>query len=216
MGRTSRTLSSSIGKKMLMAASGSFLSLFVLIHLAGNSTALLGRATFLAYADHLHSLGIPLLFMEILLLTAFCTHIFLALQLFFENRKARPQPYAVVKGRGGETLAARTMIYTGTVILLFLAVHLQNFLFISPEQQVADLLRTTLGNPALAVVYLLGTLAVGLHLSHGLWSLCQTLGLDHPGYTRTPNKKAAILGLTLGLLLALIVLVALFYPGFLL
>jgi len=216
MGRTSRTLSSSIGRKMLMAASGSFLSLFILVHLAGNSCALLGRTTFLAYTDHLNSLGVLLLFFEILLLTAFCTHVFLALLLFFENRKARPQPYAGVKGRGGETLAAQTMIYSGSVILLFLAIHLQNFLFISPEQPVADLLRDILGNPALAVVYLIGTLAVGLHLSHGLWSLCQTLGLEHPRYTSTLDKKAAFLGLAIGLFFALIVVLALFYPGFLL
>ena len=201
---------------MLMAASGSFLSLFVLIHLAGNSSILLGRSTFLAYTDHLHSLGVLLLFIEILLLTAFCTHVFLALQLFFENRKARPQPYAVVKGRGEATLAAQTMIYSGTIILLFLAVHLQNFLFISQEHSAADRLRDILGNPALAVVYFFGALAVGFHLSHGLWSLCQTLGLDHPEYTRTLDKKAAILGLSLGLIFALIVLLAFFYPGFLL
>ena len=201
---------------MLIAVSGSLLSLFVLIHLAGNSTTLLGRATFLAYTDHLHSLGVLLFFMEVLLLTAFCIHVFLALQLFFENRKARPQPYAMVKDRGGETLAAQTMIYSGTVILLFLAVHLQNFLFISPEHSAADRLRDILGNPALAVVYFFGALALGLHLSHGLWSLCQTLGLDHPGYTRALDKKAAILGLSLGLMFALIVLVAFFYPGFLL
>lgn len=201
---------------MLMAASGSFLSLFILAHLAGNSSALLGRTTFLAYVDYLHRLGVLLHFFEILLLTAFCTHVFLALLLFFENRKARPEPYAVVKSSGGATLAGQTMIYSGTVILLFLALHLQNFLFIDRELPVADLLRTVLGNPALAVVYLIGTLAVGLHLSHGLWSLCQTLGLEHPKYTSTLDKKAALLGLAIGLFFALIVVVALFYPGFLL
>lgn len=216
MGWSPRTLSSSIGKKMLMAASGSFLGLFVLVHLAGNSTSLLGRTTFLAYADHLHSLGFLIPVLEILLLTAFCTHVSLALLLFFENRKARPERYAVVKSRGGSSLASQSMPYSGIVILLFLAVHLQNFHSISQEQPIADLVRNTLRNPAFAVFYIIGVLALGLHLSHGLWGLFQSLGLEHPKYTRTLDKKAGMLGLAVGLFFALLPVAALFFPGFLL
>lgn len=216
MGRTTRTLSSSIGKKILMAASGSFLSLFVLAHLAGNSTALLGRTTFLAYADHLHNLGFLLIFLEILLLTAFCTHVSLALLLFLENRRARPERYAVAKSRGGSSLASQTMLYSGIVILVFLAVHLQNFHFISQEQPIADLVRQTLSDPPFGVFYIIGVLALGLHLSHGLWSLFQSLGLEHPKYTRTLDKKAGMLGLAVGLFFALLPITALFFPGFLL
>jgi succinate dehydrogenase / fumarate reductase, cytochrome b subunit len=216
MGWITRTLSSSIGKKMLMAASGSFLGLFILIHLIGNSTSLLGRATFLAYASHLHSLGILIPVFEILLLTVFCTHVFLAAFLFFENRQARPDRYAIVAGRGGKTFASQTMIYSGLVILIFVGVHLLNFHFVSHEQSIADIVRSTLSKPAFTVFYIVGMLALGLHISHGFWSLFQSLGIEHPQYTHTLDKKAAKLGLAVGLLFALIPVLALFFPGFLL
>ena len=215
MGWITRTFSSSIGKKILMAASGSFLGLFVLVHLAGNSSSLLGRTTFLAYADHLHSLGSLTTVFEILLLITFCAHVTLALLLFFENRRARPERYAVVKSRGESTLASQTMLYSGIVILIFLAVHLQNFHFITQKPPLADLLRTTLHNPVVGSFYIIGVLSLGLHLSHGFWSLFQTLGLAHPKYTRTLDKKAALFGLAVGLLFALIPILALFFPGFL-
>ena len=215
MGWITRTFSSSIGKKMLMAASGSFLGLFVLVHLAGNSSSLLGRTTFLAYADYLLSLGFLIPVFEILLLIIFCTHVTLALLLFFENRRARPERYAVVNSRGGSPLASQSMLYSGSVILIFLGVHLRNFHFISQKQPLADLIRTTLDNPVVGFFYIIGVLALGLHLSHGFWSLCQTFGLAHPKYTRTLDKKAAVFGLAVGLLFALIPVFVLFFPGFL-
>ena len=216
MGVISQTLSSSLGKKTLMAASGAFLGLFVLIHLVGNSTALLGRTAFLSYTVRLHSLGLLLPVLEILLLTVFCAHVFLAIILSYENRQARPDRYAVVKSRGGQTLASRSMLYSGLLILIFLVTHLFNFHFISSGTPIADLVRETLNKPVVAIFYITGVLTLGFHLSHGLWSLFQTLGLEHPKYTRTLDKKAARFGLAVGLLFALIPLLALFLPGFLL
>jgi succinate dehydrogenase / fumarate reductase, cytochrome b subunit len=216
MGWITRTFSSSIGKKMLMAASGSFLGFFILVHLLGNSTSLFGRATFIAYAGHLHSLGFLIPIFEILLLTVFGTHVFLAVLLFFENRKARPDQYAIVTSRGGKTIASQTMLYSGIIILIFIGVHLKNFHFVSHEQSIADIVRNTLNKPVFTVFYIVGVLALGLHISHGFWSLFQSLGIEHPKYTRTLDKKAAKVGLTIGLLFALIPLLALFLPGFLL
>jgi len=211
-----RTLTSSIGKKMLMAASGAFLLLFILIHLVGNSTSLLGRAAFLSYAAHLHSLGPLVSLFEILLLGIFCTHVTLAVLLFLENRRARPQRYAMVNSRGGRSPGSRTMIYSGTVILIFLVVHLLNFHFISHATPIADIVRTALRNPAIAIFYIVGVLALGLHVSHGFWSLFQSLGLEHPKYTAALEKKSAFFGLAVGLLFALIPVLALLLPGFLL
>jgi len=211
-----RTLTSSIGKKMLMAASGAFLLLFILIHLIGNSTSLLGRAAFLSYAAHLHSLGPLVSLFEILLLGIFCTHVTLAVLLFLENSRARPQRYAMVNSRGGRSPGSRTMIYSGTVILIFLVGHLLNFHFISHATPIADIVRTALRNPAIAIFYIIGVLALGLHVSHGFWSLFQSLGLNHPKYTMALEKKSAFLGLGVGLLFALIPVLALLLPGFLL
>lgn len=211
-----RTLTSSIGKKMLMAISGAFLVLFILIHLIGNSTSLLGRAAFLSYAAHLHSLGQLVTLFEILLLGIFCTHVTLALLLFLENLRARPQRYAMVTSRGGRSPGSRTMIYSGTVILVFLVVHLLNFHFTSHATPIADIVRATLSNPAIAIFYIIGVLALGLHISHGFWSLFQSLGLEHPKYTGGLEKKSVALGFGVGLLFALIPVLALLLPGFLL
>lgn len=211
-----QTFTSSIGKKMLMAASGAFLLLFILIHLVGNSTSLLGRAAFLSYAAHLHSLGPLVSLFEILLLGIFCTHVTLAVLLFLENRRARPQRYAMVNSRGGRSPGSRTMIYSGTVILVFLVGHLLNFHFISHATPIADIVRTALRNPAIAIFYIVGVLALGLHVSHGFWSLFQSLGLEHPKYTAALEKKSAFFGLAVGLLFALIPVLALLLPGFLL
>jgi succinate dehydrogenase / fumarate reductase cytochrome b subunit len=211
-----QTISSSIGKKMLMAASGSFLGLFILIHLLGNSTSFLGRAAFLSYAAHLHSLGVLIPVFEVVLLTIFCIHVVLATLLFLENRRARPEKYAIVSSRGGSTLASKAMPYSGAVILIFVLVHLMNFHFISHETPIADIVRSTLRNPGFALFYIVGVAALGLHISHGFWSLLQSLGIEHPKYTRTLDKKAALLGLGVGLLFALIPALALLLPNFLL
>ncbi len=211
-----RTLTSSIGKKMLMAASGAFLVLFILIHLIGNGTSLLGRAAFLSYAAHLHSLGPLVSLFEILLLGIFCTHVTLAVLLFLENRRARPHRYAMVTSRGGRSPGSRTMIYSGMVILVFLVVHLLNFHFTSHTAPIADIVRATLSNPGVAIFYIIGVLALGLHVSHGFWSLFQSLGLEHPKFTGGLEKKSVALGLGVGLLFALIPVLALLLPGFLL
>lgn len=199
-----------------MAASGSFLVFFILVHLVGNSTSLAGRAAFLSYAGHLHSLGVLIPVFEVCLLAIFVTHVVLGVNLFFDNRKARPEQYSVVKSRGGSTLASKTMPYSGAVILIFILVHLMNFHFISHETPIADIVRATLRNPGYALFYIVGVLALGLHISHGFWSLFQSLGIAHPKYTRTLDKKAAILGLGVGLLFALIPVLAVLLPGFLL
>lgn len=211
-----QTMTSSIGKKILMAGSGAFLMLFILIHLVGNSTSLLGRAAFLSYAAHLHSLGPLVPLFEVLLLTIFCTHVVLAVLLFFENRSARPQRYAVVNSRGGRSLGSKTMIYSGSVILIFIVVHLLNFHFTSHATPIADIVHSTLSNPGIAAFYVIGVLALGLHISHGFWSLFQSLGLEHPKYTKALEKKGVVLGLGVGLLFALIPVLALLLPGFLL
>jgi len=216
MSLITRTLTSSIGKKMLMAISGAFLLLFILIHLIGNSTSLLGRAAFLAYAAHLHSLGPLVSLFELLLLGIFCTHVTLAVLLFLENRRARPQRYAMVNSRGGRSPGSRTMIYSGMVILVFLVGHLLNFHFTSHATPIADIVRATLSNPGVAIFYIIGVLALGLHVSHGFWSLFQSMGLNHPKYTMALEKKSAFLGLAVGLLFALIPVLALLLPGFLL
>ena len=120
-----RTFSTSIGKKQLMAVTGTLFLLFLAAHLAGNLTIYSGAQTFNAYSERLHALGGLLVLTEVGLVLCAIIHIVTALILFLENRKSRPVKYAVDKsGGGGRTLSSRTMPYTGLLILLFVIVHL--------------------------------------------------------------------------------------------
>jgi succinate dehydrogenase / fumarate reductase cytochrome b subunit len=205
---------SSIGRKSVMAGSGLLLSLFLLSHLAGNATVFLGRTAFDAYAAHLHALGFLLPVLETGLLAVFIVHVAFGLNLFFENLAARPRRYEVTAGSGGRTLAARTMPYTGLLVLVFIAHHLARFHF-GAGGPASDLVRGNLSRPVTAGYYLFSLLVLTLHISHGFWSMTQTVGLSHPKYDRLINRLALFLAVTVGLVFTLIPILVLLRPGFL-
>lgn len=206
---------SSIGKKTIMAVSGIKLSLFLAIHLLGNTTVFWGRAAFTSYADHLQILGPLLHLLEIGLVMLFTVHISLGLFLCWQNRQARPQRYAVRKSAGGESWGARTMPYTGLIILTFLIVHLLNFRFNHSLLPLASLVKETLSQPSYAGLYLLAMVALILHTSHGFWSLWQSLGINHPKYNIFLQAVAQVASVLAGATFSLIPLLALFYSQFL-
>lgn len=175
-----RAVSSSVGKKYVMALTGLLLGGFLLVHAAGNSTIFLGRGTFLAYAAHLHALGIAVAVAEFFLLALFLTHVTTGLVLFLENRRARTTRYAVGGSAGGRTWGSATMPYSGILIFSFLLLHLNNFRFIDPGANIADIVAGVLARPLYAVLYGIGFGALTLHVSHGFWSLFQSAGINHP------------------------------------
>lgn len=213
MGWLRRTLNSSIGKKTAMAVTGLVLGLFVAAHLAGLTSIFRGRATFTAYAARLHGLGGLLRLGEIFLLVAFLLHIAVGLLLFLENRRAKPTRYAVRKSSGGQTWGCLTMPYTGLFLLLFLGYHLARF-HLNDHAPIDALLRESLAQPAIGAFYLLALLALGLHLSHGLWSSLQSLGLSHPKYDAFLEYGGLAISVFITTLFSLIPLLALFWPGF--
>ena len=107
------TFGSSVGKKLMMAVTGLFFCVFLVLHLAGNLTLYMGKDAFNSYAEHLHSLGPLLTLAEWGLLIFAVIHISTGLLLFYQNFKARPERYAVSKRAGGRTLGSATMPYTG-------------------------------------------------------------------------------------------------------
>jgi succinate dehydrogenase / fumarate reductase cytochrome b subunit len=179
-----KTASSSLGKKYIMAFTGLLLGGFLLVHAAGNCTIFLGRSVFLSYAAHLHALGIAVAVAEVLLLALFLTHAAMGLVLFLENRRARTSRYAVCSSAGGRTWGSATMPYTGILILAFLLLHLVNFRFIDPDASIADIVAAVLGSPLYTVLYGTGLGVLALHVSHGFWSLFQSAGISHPKYDR--------------------------------
>jgi succinate dehydrogenase / fumarate reductase cytochrome b subunit len=207
---------SSVGKKSIMAASGLLLSLFLLTHLIGNSVSFLGREAFNAYAAKLHSVGNLIYIFETGLLTLFLIHIITGVILYLENLQARPSRYSVNSSEGGRSWGSRTMPYTGAIIFVFIIVHLLNFHFTDKSVPVADLVRELLSRPPLAFFYIVSLLAVALHLSHGAWSLFQSMGFNHDKYNRLLLKGALVFSILMGAVFILIPVLALVSRSFLL
>lgn len=173
----------SVGKKQVVGVTGLALLGFLAGHLAGNLAMLKGAETFDAYAHFLESQ--PLLIpVELVLLAVFLLHVVMAIRVTLENWGARPVPYAAHVDAGGRTLGSATMIYTGAAMLAFLLFHVTTFKFMAPEdgslfEHVIGYFRIT----ACMGFYVIAMVALGIHLSHGVRSVLQTFGIDHPRFT---------------------------------
>jgi succinate dehydrogenase / fumarate reductase cytochrome b subunit len=190
-----RTLSTSVGKKYLMAASGLLFLMFLATHLLGNLSIYGGPTSFVSYAEHLHALGKLLVVAEVGLVVALIIHVSTAVVLFFENRRARPVKYAVDKEGGGRTFSSQTMPYTGLLILTFIGVHLATFSHHIVDQSTRNIFqiaRTVFSHDIYLIMYIVGVLVVAFHVQHGLWSAFQTLGANHPKYMPFIEKASTV------------------------
>jgi succinate dehydrogenase / fumarate reductase, cytochrome b subunit len=143
-----------------------------------------------AYAKFLHDLGPILWVVRVILIAAFATHIVATIQLARENRRAKPQKYAVA-GYQRSTTASRTMLVSGLIILCFVIYHLLQFTLqvTDPEfrkvhdslgrHDVYRMLILGFRNPLVSLFYVVGLFLLANHLSHGFASLAQTLGINN-------------------------------------
>ncbi len=179
---------SSLSKKYVMALTGLMLFGFVVAHLLGNLTIFLGADWLNGYAEHLEELPIVLWPARVILLSALITHMAIAVRLTVENRKARPIGYA--KGATVQaSLASRTMLLSGLAIFFFIIFHLLHFTFgkIHPEfchyltaeghEDVYSMVILSFRDKWIALSYITALFFLSLHLSHGLSSFPQSLGL---------------------------------------
>ena len=201
-----RFLTSSIGKKWLMAVSGLFLLLFLGSHIAGIATLYLGSASFQGYAEQINSHMLTLLIFRIGLFLLFMIHISTGLFLFYQNRKTRPIPYKIAVRVAARSLAAhspgireslpfaaRTMPYTGLLILSFVIIHIFGFSFGPQDAPIATTVVTLLRSPGYGLLYIFSFTVLAIHIHHGIWSLLQTLGLSHPRFTLFITRMTTIL-----------------------
>tara|TARA_B100000676_G_scaffold209962_1_gene206148 strand:- start:33 stop:656 length:624 start_codon:yes stop_codon:yes gene_type:complete len=188
-------LSSPIGKKMGMALTGLILYGFLVGHLLGNLLLLKddGGRSFNAYSDFLinHPLLIPA---EIFLVVVFALHLFLAISVTRDNRRARPVGYQTTQSVGGRSFASHTMIYSGVVILVFLVLHLKTFKYGDKPSGLYDLVLATFQQTGYLIWYAVAMLVLGFHLWHAFHSAFQTLSIR--------SDKIKSLGLVLCLVLA--------------
>jgi len=183
-------LNSSIGKKFIMSLSGLFLILFLAVHAILNSLLLIGKEAYNLGANFMSTN--PLIrVMEPILALGFIVHIILALFLEFYNlKKSGPISYSRAKRSHQSTWSSRNMIWLGIIILTFLIIHLTNFFwkikFGTPDeipingQTMHDTYSIVTSlfqqNLIIDIIYLIGAIALGLHIHHALWSAFQTLG----------------------------------------
>lgn len=184
-------LTSSIGKKQVMAITGLGLSAFTLVHMAGNFLFFLGPEAYNKYSYALTSN--PLIyFAEAGLVAMFLVHMFCAFKLTVENRSARPQQYYVPPSgdKGGISLSSRFMILSGLLIFVFVVLHLITFKFGTwysinhggiEMRDLHRLMVETFQSPAYVALYVVALFVFGSHLSHGIASAIQTFGLVAPG-----------------------------------
>ena len=159
---------------------------FLIGHLAGNLLLTQGPNAFNEYAKKLHSLG-PLLYIaEAGLVILLVGHVFSALRVTQENMSARPQGYAHLKRRRA-TLFSKTMLYGGYILFVFLIVHIISFKFgphASHPLGLYGIVIDTFKNPLWVVGYVVSLIFLGMHLSHGIDSAAQTLGLSSDSWRK--------------------------------
>jgi succinate dehydrogenase / fumarate reductase cytochrome b subunit len=181
-------LDTSVGRKVVMAATGTILFGFVTVHMLGNLQAYMGAETMNHYAAFLKGMlhGGGIWVFRAVLLTAVVLHGWAALSLTLSNQAARPVGYRTQTFQAS-TFASRTMRWTGVALGLFIIYHLShlttgqahpNFI---PGDAYHNFV-TGFQVPAASAVYIVAQVCLGFHLWHGVWSLTQTFGLAHPRY----------------------------------
>ncbi len=198
------SLKSSVGKKFIMGGTGLFLCFFLVVHLAGNLLLYVSEDAYNRYAHALHSNPAFLIVAEVILYLAFAGHLYIAYATVRDNMAARPIGYghprkSKVPGRIihlNELTPDGTMAITGAIVLLFIIIHVSDFKFelgwesehLEPFAK-AKLILSDVGRKA---IYLIGSLILGVHVSHGLAAAFHSLGLNHPKYTPLLRKATTV------------------------
>ena len=204
---------SSIGKKIAMALSGIVFFGYLVLHLTGNLKAFTGEQHFNEYSEFLRTAGAPVLgygqllwIVRIILLAALLVHVVAFLQLWAKSRAARAVGYRKYDPEVFSR-ASRTMKWGGIAILLFVIYHILHLTTgdvhptFEPHQAYRNMV-DGFHSPLSSIIYVIGMIAVGLHLYHGLWSATQTMGLNNRNYNhlRRPIAMTLALVITLGFL----------------
>jgi succinate dehydrogenase / fumarate reductase cytochrome b subunit len=209
--RGARSTHTTIALKMLMAVTGVIFLGYVLLHMYGNLKAFAGHDAYNDYAEHLRTLGEPMLpyagflwVLRVVLIVALVLHVWAAWKLTLRARRARSVRYRV-KRNSSSSPASRLMRWGGLALLLFVVWHLLNFtvgkvnVTGGPTNDPYNLLVDSFATWWLTVIYLLAMVALGMHLWHGVWSAAQTLGVTNNARAR---RNAKIGGMVAAVLIA--------------
>jgi succinate dehydrogenase / fumarate reductase cytochrome b subunit len=199
-----------LGKKAVMAVSGIIFWGFVLGHMLGNLKLFLGAHALDTYAHWLREIGYPgvphegaLWIIRVVLLVAVILHVHSAYTLTMLNRRARPQDYA---DREPQQIgwAERSMRWTGVLLVVFIVFHILHFTTgqahhdFHPGKVYANVV-SAFEIPWMALIYVVAMVMLGLHLYHGLWSLFQSLGWNHPRFNPWRRTFAIVFAILISL-----------------
>lgn len=216
--KSSPLFKSSLGKKYLMGLTGLFLISFLMVHCFINSMVFFDASGTL-FNEYAHFMGTNIIIriMEVGLFGGLLLHIIDGLMLFFQNRAARPQKYAYTKYAENITWYSRSMALLGTLLLIFLILHLSHFWVHSrfmtmPEVdhpqfkvQMIDLyglMKDTFSNPIVVLIYVLAQISLAYHLLHGFASAFQSLGLNHTKYNQLIKTAGTAFAIIIPLIFA--------------
>ena len=177
-------LSTSIGRKVIMAITGFFLITFLLVHLGINLSLFWSKDAFNGASEFMATNGV-IQVMQYVLAAGFIMHILLGIRLELKNRASRSVKYVMNKPSENASLASRNMIITGILVLLFLILHLKDF-FVQLKFNAKggfetdyDLVTALFKSPLYTALYVLAFVLLGIHLSHGFQSAFQSTGANY-------------------------------------
>jgi succinate dehydrogenase / fumarate reductase, cytochrome b subunit len=211
-GRVVRFYAAPIGKKAVMAITGFILVGYVIAHMLGNLQIYSSNPDQINnYAAFLHNPSNALLLWgaRSVLLLAVILHITASVQLFFQNKAARPISY-VKKDDVPSSYAARTMVWSGPIIAAFVVYHVLHLTVgaVLPLRDVGDNpltpdvhynVITGFQNYGVSAFYIFAMILLCMHLYHGIWSMFQSLGISHPRYTGKLKKAAALVAILIAI-----------------
>ncbi|HEY7750866.1 MAG TPA: succinate dehydrogenase cytochrome b subunit [Ignavibacteriaceae bacterium] len=222
MGWLLKFTSSSIGKKFTMGITGTFLIIFLIVHLIGNLTLFFGADTFNAYVLALDVVKPVIRIIELVLLLAFILHIYNGIKLWLENRRAKPVTYKVSAATVNSSIFSRTMVQTGSIVFIFLVIHLATFFYrfnfydpdgLADQHKYFDIVVNFLQMPVYSVFYVVAVVLLGFHLNHGLQSSFQTFGWTHKKYTPIVKSIGTLYAILMAVGFASLPIYFLFFHG---
>lgn len=219
----SEMFTSSVGKKWVMALTGLFLIIFLVVHVSVNALVWANDGGVM-FGDAAHFMGsmIVIRIIEIGLMAGFLIHIVQGIVLEIQNRSKRKKGYAVAMGNKGSKWYSRSMGLLGTLILIFLIIHLSHFWvpnrsnqgwLLGEEINLYEKMRATFQEEWIVIVYVLGCISLAWHLVHGFQSAFRTLGVSNKRYLALFN--AVGIGFSIIVPLAFALMPVSFYLGWL-
>lgn len=209
----SNFIMSSVGKKLILSLSGLFLILFLLVHLTANLFLLGGPHAFNT-ATHFMDTNPIIQIMQPILALGFLIHILYGLIIQIQNWRSTPKKYKKVNQRESSKWSSRNMIWLGIFVFAFLFLHIWNYFYVMKFEAetmavtsegihdayklVSDLFTDGTLGYVYSGIYIIGFIALGLHLNHAFWSAFQSIGWSNDKW----RKRLSVIGSLYALLIS--------------